>query len=106
MKERIRNIIRIRKIIEDLGLNTFKDVENLSPNDIASMTRTIYGLSKILIFLNEGLKIDKVHKSTMEKIIGKVEYHIESGIRENADAIRECVDCLNYICSSINLMGL
>lgn len=96
---------RIRKIIKDLGLNTFKDVENLSPNEIAFMTRTIYGLSKILIFLNEGSKIDKVHKFTMEKIITKVEYHIESGIYENTDAIRECVDCLNYICSSINLMG-
>lgn len=96
---------RIRKIIKDLGLKTFKDVENLSPNDIASMTRTIYGFSKILLFLNNCPKIDKVHKITMLKIIGKVEYHIESGIYENTDAIRECVDCLNYICSSINLMG-
>ena len=95
---------RIRKIIKDLGLNTFKDVENLSPNEIAFMTRTIYGFSKVLLFLNDCPKIDKVHKSTMGKIITKVEYHIESGIYENKDAIRECVDCLNYICSSINLM--
>lgn len=95
---------RIKKIIKDLGLNTFKNTEVLHPYELISMTRIIYGFGKVGVFLSEDKPIDEVHKRTMEKILSKVEFLIESGIEENTDAIRECADCLNYICSSINLL--
>lgn len=95
---------RIRKIIKDLGLNTFENAEFLRSDELVSMTRIIYGFGKVLVFLSGNKPIDKVHKRTMEKILSKVEFLIESGIGENTDAIRECADCLNYICSSINLL--
>ena len=96
---------RVKKIIKDLGLNTFENAEFLKPYELVSMTRIIYGFGKVGVFLSKDKPIDKVHKRTMEKILSKVEFLIESGIRENTDAIRECGDCLNYICSSINLLG-
>ena len=95
---------RIKKIIKDLGLNTFENTELLDPYELISMTRIIYGFGKVGVFLSEDKPIDEVHKRTMEKILSKVEFLIESGIGENTDAIRECADCLNYICSSINLI--
>ena len=95
---------RITKIIKDLGLNTFENAEFLKPDELVSMTRIIYGFGKVGVFLSKDKPIDKVHKRTMEKILSKVEFLIESGIGENTDAIRECADCLNYICSSINLL--
>lgn len=96
---------RVKKIIKDLGLNTFENTEILDPYELISMTRIIYGFGKVGAFLSKDKPIDKVHKRTMEKILSKVEFLIESGIGENSDAIRECADCLNYICSSINLLG-
>lgn len=95
---------RIRKIIKDLGLNTFENSKVLDPYELISMTRIIYGFGKVGVFLSEDKTIDEVHKRTMEKILSKVEFLIKSGIEENTDAIRECADCLNYICSSINLL--
>lgn len=95
---------KVKKIIKDLGLNTFENTEVLDPHELISMTRIIYGFGKVGVFLSEDKPIDKVHKRTMEKILSKVEFLIESGIEENTDAIRECADCLNYICSSINLL--
>lgn len=95
---------RVKKIIKELGLNTFENTELLDPYELISMTRIIYGFGKVGVFLSEDKTIDKVHKRTMEKILSKVEFLIESGIEENTDAIRECADCLNYICSSINLI--
>lgn len=95
---------RVKKIIKDLGLNTFENTEVFDPYELISMTRIIYGFGKVGIFLSGNKPIDKVHKRTMEKMLSKVEFLIESGIRENSDAIRECADCLNYICSSINLL--
>lgn len=95
---------RVKKIIKTLGLNTFEKTEILDPHELISMTRIIYGFGKVGVFLSEDKPIDEVHKRTMEKILSKVEFLIESGIEENTDAIRECADCLNYICSSINLL--
>lgn len=97
---------RVKKIIKDLGLHTFENTEILDPYELISMTRIIYGFGKVGVFLSEDKTIDNVHKRTMEKILSKVEFLIESGIGENTDAIRECADCLNYICSSINLLGV
>lgn len=96
---------RVKKIIKDLGLSTFENTEILDPYELIAMTRIIYGFGKVGVFLSGNKPIDKVHKRTMEKILSKVEFLIESGIGENTDAIRECADCLNYICSSINLLG-
>ena len=93
--------IGLKKIIKDLGLNTFENTEILDPYELISMTRIIYGFGKVGVFLSEDKTIDKVHKRTMGKILSKVEFLIESGIGENTDAIRECADCLNYICTLV-----